>query len=110
MYEPAFVGDSDYNYKRPFIQALTDILMPWEDATADANYTTAQRQRGRRLGVAPVAVPDDADILSEDPSEPDDWSDDDPAGAREREMQHRSDQWDNLPAATQEPVLQQLMT
>ena len=83
MYEPAFVGDSDYSYKRPFIQALTDILMPWEHTTSDVNYMTAQRQRGRILGVTPGAVPDDADILNEDPSEPDDWSDDDPAGAHE---------------------------
>jgi len=33
------------------------------------------------LGVTPVAIPDDADILSEDSSEPDDWPDNDPAEA-----------------------------
>ena len=38
---------------------------------------------GRTLGVTPVAVPDDADILSEDSSQEDDWSDD-PATIQER--------------------------
>lgn len=110
MYRPALVGDSDYSYKRPFIKALSDILMPWEHATTDVNFMIAQRQRGNTLGVTPVAIPEDADILSEDSSEPDDWSDNDPAEAHEREMQHRSGQRDNLPATTQDQAAQQLLT
>ena len=51
MYTPAFVGDSEFSYKRPFVQAMIDIMLPWEHATTNANYEVALRQRGRRLGV-----------------------------------------------------------
>ena len=75
MYEPAFLNEREYSFKRPFIQAMVNIMMPWEQETSERNSIAALSRQVHTLGVTPVAVPDDTDVLSEDPLDEDDWSD-----------------------------------
>ena len=48
LYAPCFEEAMDFHEKRPFIQQLVDILIPWEEAASDRHYADAKRRCGRR--------------------------------------------------------------
>ena len=85
LYQPAFLGNTEFSSIRPFIQAMVDIMIPWEKEASKRNSLAALMRQEHTLAVTPVAVPEDTDILSEDPSDEDDWSD--PPGDQKTNMQ-----------------------
>ena len=47
MYQPAFLDETEYSFRCPFIQAMVDIMMPWERKQAKETLSSLKLAKSK---------------------------------------------------------------